>query len=182
MKCSRLEAGEHTATLCEQEWYDDPGKLESSRLLQGLGILSMVTTVYSTHNSGLGSDDGSASTLLRWRFSPTLLVVSYNFLVSTLLQVIRRTESFARLAAAHSASATTTLCWPIQELPIFNPRFFLNQRTARPYQYTIPANTSQHTHDLTSFFVHIDSAHNPSSQIHLRPTEPQRTARLPDTV
>lgn len=64
-----------------------------------LGVVTVVITVYSKHNSGLGSDNGSASIFFGWRFSPTLLVVTYNILVTTLLQDIRRTEIFARLAA-----------------------------------------------------------------------------------
>ena len=79
-----------------------------------LAVTTAILTWYSATNKGLGNDTGSTILLFGWRFSPTLVAVLYVLLESTLLNDVRRTEVFARLALAESPSlpASCTLLPP----------------------------------------------------------------------
>ena len=74
-----------------------------------LAVTTAILTWYSATNKGLGSDTKSNILLFGWRFSPTLVAVLYVLLESTLLNDVRRTEVFARLAHAESLPASCTL-------------------------------------------------------------------------
>jgi Protein of unknown function (DUF3433) len=69
-----------------------------------LTVALLLTTIllvsYSSKHHGLGEDDGSKGLLFGWRFTPTLIAVLYVQLTAMLLDEIKRTESFARMARA----------------------------------------------------------------------------------
>lgn len=60
-------------------------------------IIAVVTLILyrSSHNSnGLGPED---STMLGWKFIPTLIAVVYTQLVAMIFNAVKRTEPFVRL-------------------------------------------------------------------------------------
>lgn len=63
----------------------------------------------SVRSSGLVDDDGSSSLFFASRFLPTLLAVAYSLVATILLDDVKRTEAFARLASPSGASAASTL-------------------------------------------------------------------------
>ncbi|KAF3386640.1 hypothetical protein F1880_000487 [Penicillium rolfsii] len=63
----------------------------------------------SSINYGLGSDDGSSSLLFGWRYSPTLIAVIYVQMTTVLLQDVKRTEPYARLARPGGADASCSI-------------------------------------------------------------------------
>lgn len=66
---------------------------------------------YSTSNYGLGKDDGSSAVYFGWRFCPSIFAVVYVQLTAMLLEDVKRTEPFARLArpGLQGASASSTI-------------------------------------------------------------------------
>lgn len=66
---------------------------------------------YSTSHDGLGKDDGSSAVYFGWRFSPSIFAVIYVQLTSMLLEDVKRTEPFARLARSglKGAAASSTI-------------------------------------------------------------------------
>lgn len=77
----------------------------------GLELIIIIFHSISVHNSGLVDLDGSPNILLASRFVPTLLAVLYVLSLSVLLDDIKRTEPFARLASAAGAPANKSLTW-----------------------------------------------------------------------
>lgn len=73
----------------------------------------MVVTLHitSVRNSGLVDDDGSRGIIVASKFVPTLLASPYVFVLSIILDDIKRTEVFARLAASSGAFGKTSLTW-----------------------------------------------------------------------
>ena len=63
----------------------------------------------SVRNSGLVDDDGSSFLFFASRFLPTLLAVAYTLFATILLDDVKRTQAFARLASPSGASAASTL-------------------------------------------------------------------------
>ncbi|KAJ5888389.1 hypothetical protein N7495_008430 [Penicillium taxi] len=84
-----------------------------------MGVLSLVTfglslTVFllwwrSSTTYGLGSDNGSSAMLFGWRYSPTMIAVIYVQMTAVLLNDIKRTEPFARLARPEGANAEASI-------------------------------------------------------------------------
>lgn len=64
---------------------------------------------YSETHYGLGVDDGSSIILFGWRFTPSLLAVAYVQLTAMLLDDVKRTEPFARLARPGGGAASFTI-------------------------------------------------------------------------
>lgn len=77
----------------------------------GLEVLIIIFHSISVHNSGLVDLDGSRSIELASRFLPTLLAVLYVLSLSVLLDDVKRTEPFARLALPAGAPANKSLTW-----------------------------------------------------------------------
>lgn len=77
----------------------------------GLELVIVVFHAISVQNSGLVDLDGSNSILLPSKFLPTLLAVFYVLSLSVLLDDVKRTEPFARLASAAGAPANKSLTW-----------------------------------------------------------------------
>lgn len=77
----------------------------------GLEVLIIIFHSISVHNSGLIDLDESPSILLASRFVPTLLAVLYVLSLSVLLDDVKRTEPFARLALPAGAPANKSLTW-----------------------------------------------------------------------
>lgn len=74
-------------------------------------LLSLVIALWwrSVVNNGLGTDDGSSMLLFGWRFTPPLLAVLYVQLTAMLLDDVKRTECFARMARPGGASAASSI-------------------------------------------------------------------------
>lgn len=77
----------------------------------GLEVVIIIFHWISVHNSGLVDLDESQSILLASRFVPTLLAVLYVLSLSVLLDDVKRTEPFARLALPAGAPANKSLTW-----------------------------------------------------------------------
>lgn len=77
----------------------------------GLELVIIIFHSISVHNSGLVDLDGSYSILLASKFVPTLLAVLFVLSLSVLLDDVKRTEPFARLASATGAPANKSLTW-----------------------------------------------------------------------
>ena len=74
-----------------------------------LSIVLVLLTWWSFHNNGLGDDTGRNILLFGWKFSPTLIAVLYVLLTTVLLNDVKRTEPFARMARTTEASTKDTL-------------------------------------------------------------------------
>lgn len=74
-------------------------------------LLSLVVALWwrSVVNNGLGTDDGSSMLLFGWRFTPPLLAVLYVQMTAMLLDDVKRTECFARMARSGGASAASSI-------------------------------------------------------------------------
>jgi hypothetical protein len=74
-------------------------------------LLLIVILLYrlSATNHGLGNNDGSSILLFGWRFTPTLIAVLYVQLTAMLLDDVKRTEPFARLATAGGSKASSAI-------------------------------------------------------------------------
>lgn len=77
----------------------------------GLELVIIIFHSISVHNSGLVDSDGSHNIRLASKFLPTLLAVIYVLSLSVLLDDVKRTEPFARLASAAGAPANKSLTW-----------------------------------------------------------------------
>ena len=64
---------------------------------------------YSRNNHGLGDYGGQSVLLFGWRFAPTLIATLYAFLFNVLLDDVKRTEPYARLAKLKGGSADSTV-------------------------------------------------------------------------
>lgn len=64
---------------------------------------------YSATHHGLGNDDGSSIALFGWRFTPSLFAVLYVQMTAMLLDEVKRTEPFARMARPGGAPASFTI-------------------------------------------------------------------------
>lgn len=69
----------------------------------------MLLSWSSARHYGLVNDDGSPIVFFGWRFAPSLLVVIYVQLTAMLLNDVKRTEPFARMARPGGASALSTV-------------------------------------------------------------------------
>lgn len=77
----------------------------------GLELAIIILHWTSIHNSGLVDLNGSHNIPLASKFVPTLLAVLYVLSLSILLDDVKRTEPFARLASAAGAPANKSLIW-----------------------------------------------------------------------
>ena len=64
---------------------------------------------YSRSHYGLGTDDGRDSVLFGWRFTPTLIAVSYVLGTAIVLNDVKRTEAYARLSSPGWFAAKDTI-------------------------------------------------------------------------
>lgn len=86
---------------------------------QFLGLLAVFTTTlmvtvimlywYSATHYGLGRDNGSAVTFFGWRFGPSLFAVLYVQMTAMVLDDVKRTEPFARMARPGGAPGSSTI-------------------------------------------------------------------------
>lgn len=76
-----------------------------------LGVAVVAVHSISWRNSGLVTDDGSGIVQIGSKFAPTLLATIYVFLVSILLDDVKRTEPFARLSSPAGAQADLSVTW-----------------------------------------------------------------------
>ncbi|KAI8634568.1 hypothetical protein F5Y19DRAFT_461290 [Xylariaceae sp. FL1651] len=76
-----------------------------------LEVAVIVVHVVSSRNSGLVDDDGSRAIVVGSKFVPTLLAVTYGLLAMILLDDVKRTEPFARLASPFGTTAKLSLTW-----------------------------------------------------------------------
>lgn len=76
-------------------------------------ILAVVVALHvrSQLHSGLCDDDGSSGTYFLSRFMPTLVAVAYVFSTSVILDDVKLSEPYARLASPAGAPVTSTLYW-----------------------------------------------------------------------
>ncbi|KAJ3553960.1 hypothetical protein NPX13_g10748 [Xylaria arbuscula] len=76
-------------------------------------VLAFVIAAHaiSCQHSGLVPDDGSGVLKIGFRLVPTLFATIYVFLSSTILDDIKRTEPFARLASPDGAPADLSVTW-----------------------------------------------------------------------
>lgn len=97
----------------EPEWIPYTLRWQSLTLLaiSAVILLSLVVTLWwrSVVNNGLGTDDGSSMLLFGWRFTPPLLAVLYVQMTAMLLDNIKRTECFARMARPGGAAAVSSI-------------------------------------------------------------------------
>jgi hypothetical protein len=73
-----------------------------------LVVTASLLALSRTHN-GLGADNGSAGLLFGWRYTPTAIAVLYVQLTTILLEDVKRTEPFARLASSRTYKASYTI-------------------------------------------------------------------------
>lgn len=78
-----------------------------------LSTIAALLCWISETQHGLGTDDGSSLLLLGWKFSPSLIAVLYVQLTAMLLDDVKRTEPFARLAKASGSRAL----WTVLNIP-----------------------------------------------------------------
>lgn len=76
-----------------------------------LEISVVIIHVISTRNLGLVDDNGSGGIVVGSKFVPTTLAVIYVLCTSILLDDIKRTEPFARLASPSGALTESSLTW-----------------------------------------------------------------------
>ncbi|KAF2137414.1 uncharacterized protein K452DRAFT_361940 [Aplosporella prunicola CBS 121167] len=74
-----------------------------------LSLAIAIISWYSSVNHGLGRDDGSSPLHFAWRFLPPLLAVLYTQLTAMLLDDVKKTEPFARLAKPGGSMATSSV-------------------------------------------------------------------------
>ncbi|CAO2655525.1 Nn.00g043280.m01.CDS01 [Neocucurbitaria sp. VM-36] len=77
-------------------------------------ILSIVLAVLcsqSVRNNGLGKDDGSTGLIVGWQYVPTLIAVFFAQAMVMILEDVKRTEPFARLARPYAVPAKFTLLY-----------------------------------------------------------------------
>lgn len=74
-----------------------------------LGFTYFLLLWWSQTNRGLGKDDGSSILLFGWRYTPTLIAILYVQLTAMLLNDVKRTEAFARLAQPEGAVASSSV-------------------------------------------------------------------------
>lgn len=101
------------SNLEEPEWIPYTLRWQSLALLviSTVILLSLVVTLWwqSVVTNGLGPDDGSSTLLFGWRFTPPLLAVLYVQMTSMLLDDVKRTECFARMARPGGATAVSSI-------------------------------------------------------------------------
>ncbi|KAI1388600.1 uncharacterized protein F4822DRAFT_251261 [Hypoxylon trugodes] len=78
-----------------------------------LEIMVVISHIISSRELGLVDDDGSRGIVVASKFVPTVLAVVYVFLLSILLNDVKRTEAFARLACPAGAPAKRSLTWTV---------------------------------------------------------------------
>ncbi|TGJ83738.1 hypothetical protein E0Z10_g5028 [Xylaria hypoxylon] len=76
-----------------------------------LELAVLVVHVVSSRNSGLVEDDGSRAVVVGSKFVPTLLAVAFGLLATILLDDVKRTEPFARMASSSGATAKESVTW-----------------------------------------------------------------------
>ncbi|KAI1370420.1 hypothetical protein F4677DRAFT_364391 [Hypoxylon crocopeplum] len=76
-----------------------------------LEIIVVALHAVSSRDSGLVNDNGSGGIVVSSKFLPTALAVIYVLFLSILLDDIKRTEAFARLASPTGALAENSLTW-----------------------------------------------------------------------
>ncbi|KAF1845015.1 uncharacterized protein K460DRAFT_405295 [Cucurbitaria berberidis CBS 394.84] len=76
-----------------------------------LAIVLVVLCWYSVRNKGLGRDDGSTGLLFGWRYVPTIIAVFFVQAMVMILEDVKRTEPFARLACSDPVPARFTLLY-----------------------------------------------------------------------
>ncbi|KAJ2998606.1 hypothetical protein NUW58_g264 [Xylaria curta] len=76
-----------------------------------LDFAVVVVHIISSKNFGLAEDDGSTAIAIGSKFVPTLLAVVFSLLATVLLDDVKRTEPFARMASSAGATAEQSLTW-----------------------------------------------------------------------
>ncbi|KAI0445143.1 hypothetical protein F4803DRAFT_509535 [Xylaria telfairii] len=89
-------------------WFSLGAILLFSSLLE---LAVLVVHVVSVKNSGLVEDNGSKAIVVGSKFVPTLLAVALGLLATILLDDVKRTEPFAKMASASGASAKESVTW-----------------------------------------------------------------------
>jgi hypothetical protein len=79
--------------------------------LYGAILLTVVVVLHtvSVKRGGIGDDNGRAAMYFGWRFTPTLLAVVYVTMLMILLDAVKRTEAFARLASGTALGADASI-------------------------------------------------------------------------
>lgn len=109
----KTDDAEHSGTVTWCPYVLRPsflGLLSASALTLSF-VVALLCGISGSRN-GLGSDDGSSILLFGWRFTPSLVAVLYVQLTSMLLDGIKISEPFARLARSGGAPAAYTLFQP----------------------------------------------------------------------
>lgn len=109
----KTDDAEHSCTVTWCPYVLRPsflGLLSASALTLSF-VVALLCGISSSRN-GLGSDHGSSILLFGWRFTPSLVAVLYVQLTSMLLDGIKISEPFARLARSGGAPAAYTLFQP----------------------------------------------------------------------
>jgi hypothetical protein len=73
-----------------------------------MGTLHTPSNVYSIKNQGLGKDDATLGLLLGWRYTPIIVSVFFSQAVVMILDDVKRTGPFARLARSVSTDPRYT--------------------------------------------------------------------------
>ncbi|KAI0192158.1 hypothetical protein F4808DRAFT_465203 [Astrocystis sublimbata] len=76
-----------------------------------LDVAVIVVHVISSSNAGVVNDYGSTAKIIASKFVPTLLAVAFSLLASILLDDVKRTEPFARMASCTGADSKQSLRW-----------------------------------------------------------------------
>lgn len=110
---TNTEHNEEGSTIWSQNWIPytltHPFLSVTSLAALALCLLCFLLWWKSSINYGLGPDDGSSSLLFGWRYSPTLIAVIYVQMTTVLLQDVKRTEPYARLARPGGADASCSI-------------------------------------------------------------------------
>ncbi|KAI1174675.1 hypothetical protein F4777DRAFT_553044 [Nemania sp. FL0916] len=76
-----------------------------------LELAVLIAHVISLRNSGLVEDNGSRAIVVGSKFVPTLLAVAFGLLATILLDDVKRTEPFSRMASPSGATGKESLTW-----------------------------------------------------------------------
>lgn len=110
---TRPEPSEKKSTIWSKDWipytFTHPFLGVTTVVALTLCLVSFLLWWRSSINYGLGPDDGSSALLFGWRYSPTLIAVIYVQMTTVLLQDVKRTEPYARLARPGGADASCSI-------------------------------------------------------------------------
>lgn len=95
------------------EWFPYTLSWQYLSLLAFFTLALMITVIvlywYSATHYGLWDDNDSAITFFGWRFAPSLFAVIYVQMTAMLLEDVKRTEPFARMARPGGALGASTI-------------------------------------------------------------------------